>query len=149
MKRIVAVMFMILAIGLTGCGSNGTTVVDTEKQEVEVYEDDYIKVSYIEIFEEKSVQGACYLKFNVENKSDEKITVYPIDSYVNDSSVQMGSGVPMTIEPGKQSQNPFYIPYSNAGVENMDAIEKIELKLMLMNESSETIEETDVITVNK
>ena len=89
------------------------------------------------------------MKFNVENKSDEKITVFPMDSYVNDSSVQMGSGVPMTIVAGKRSQNPFIVPYSNAGVENMDAIEKIELKLMLMNESWKTIEETDVITVNK
>ncbi|MDP4152646.1 MAG: hypothetical protein Q8865_04270 [Bacillota bacterium] len=112
-----------------------------------LYEDKLIKITYCEIFEVPSIKGACYLRLLVENKSDKKITVYLKDAYVNDMATFMGSGVPMTIEMGKKSQQPFTFFYSNLDISKMSEIKNIQFKVWITDENTKTLEETGTLKV--
>ena len=130
------------ALGLdVGWDAETSTVVltdkdDTSNNEKVLLDNEIAKVSFIEIYEEEYLPGTCYLKLRVENKTDKKITVYTKDAYVNDTSVLLASGVPMVIEPGKASQNPFFFTYKNIGIDTKDAIQTIEFKLSFDNDES-------------
>lgn len=146
MKKIVLIIMLAFSLCLTACGGTETQPVaesSTEKTAIEtvLIDNDSVKVSFIEIFEEASIKDTCYLKLLVENKTSQKVTVYLKDAYVNDTSVQMLSGVPMDIEAGKKSQNPFIF----TGYEK-DDVESVEFKVWVVDESMNTIDETDTVT---
>ena len=152
------VMVLVLGMMLSGCDSSTTPSVDSTEQTAEVtsqsetkeevlFESDAMKVSFIEVFEAEGVAGAGYLRLKVENKTDKTVTVYPKDAYVNDTSVTLGSGVPMTLLPGKNSQAPFIIFYSNLGITSKDEIQKIELKLTFDDENYDMIAETETMVI--
>lgn len=155
MKKIFTlVVLIVMVMTMAGCVDNSTT---TEKpsspnenpvEEQVLWDSDSVKVSFIEIFEEPSISGVAYLRLKVENNTDKTVTVYPQDAYVNDTSTTLGSGVPMTLAPGKNSQAPFIIFYTNLGITSKDEIQKIEFKLSLEDESYDTIEETEVLVIN-
>lgn len=130
------------ALGLdVGWDAETSTVVltdknDTSNNEKVLLDNEIAKVSFVELYEEEYVPETCYMRLRVENKSDKKITVYPKDAYVNNTSILLASGVPMTIEPGKVSQNPFFFTYKNIGIDTKDAIQTIEFKLSFDNDES-------------
>lgn len=155
MKRakylIVAVLSMAILAFTAGCeipedassevsgsgessGSEGQVLVDN----------DVVKVIFTEIYEEPSIENACYLRWMVENKSDKKITVYLKDAYVNDTFVQMLSGIPMTIEPGKKSRIPYF--FTGYAIDNVNSL---EFKVWVKDENSSTLVETDPLTAIK
>lgn len=154
-------MVIVLALGLlvmSGCDSTTTSSGDSTDQTTAVtsqsetkdevlFESDDMKVSFIEVFEDANISGACYLRLKVENKTDKTVTVYPKDVYVNDTSVVLGSGVPMTLAPGKNSQAPFIIFYSNLGITSKDEIQKIEFRLTFDDENHDTIAETETMVI--
>jgi hypothetical protein len=60
----------------------------------------------------------------------------------------MGTGVPIVLEPGKNSQQPFFFGYGNLGITSKDEIEKIEFKVWLMdNDNYDTVVETESLIV--
>lgn len=156
MKKIFAlVVSLVMALMVSACGGSGSasssesssTNSNPVEEQVLVDNDD-IKVSFIEVFEEPSISGAAYLRLKVENKTDTTVTVYPKDVYVNDTSIILGSGVPMKLAPGKNSQAPFIIFYTNLGITSKDEITKIELKLTFDDENYDTIVETETMVIN-
>ena len=155
MKKFMAMLLMLGMLALTSCevasapSGDGTDTKPSESvAEVQVLVDDEnMKVSFIEVFEEPSISGAGYLRLKVENKTDKTVTVYPKDVYVNDTSTILGSGVPMTLAPGKNSQAPFIIFYSNLGITSKDEIQKIEFKLTFDDENYDTIAETETLVI--
>lgn len=158
MKKFLA---MVLAMGmlvLSGCMSTGTPSSEPnepnggdsseETKEQVLIDDENMKVSFIEIFEEPSISGVGYLRLKVENKTDKTVTVYPRDAYVNDTATTLGSGVAMKLAPGKNSQAPFIIFYGNLGITSKDEIEKIELRLTFDDENYDMIAETETLVID-
>lgn len=151
MKKVISVILVMLMCALAGCDTeapvNDSDTSAPEAQEQVLVDDDNIKVTFVEVFEEPSIAGAGYLRLKVTNKTDKTVTVYPKDAYVNDMAVTLGSGVPMTLAPSKSSQAPFIIFYSNIGISSKDEIEKIELKLTFDDENYDTIVETETLVI--
>lgn len=154
---IVAIVLVMCMLVLGGCDSSSTTDKPTEtsgQSESQVgteakvlIDNDIVKVSFVEIYEEPSLPGNCFLRLKVENKSDKTVTVSLKDSYVNDTAQMIGSGVPMTLAPGKNSQTPFFFGYTNLGISSKDEIEKIEFKVWLYDEDFDTVIETESLVV--
>lgn len=152
MKRFLAIMLVFGMLMLSGCGSMGVsgesnsdnTQKESESQgateEQVLVDNEAVKVTFMEIFEAPGLVGTCYLRLLVENKSDKTVTVSLKDSYVNDTAQMIGSGVPMTLAPGKNSQTPFFFGYGNLGISSKDEIEKIEFKVWLWDENFDTVE---------
>ena len=121
---------------------------NNDAQGTPIYEDDYIKASFIKIYEENAVQGAFYLQLRVENKSSENITVSLNQASVNGISTTIMSGVPMEIRPGNSSAQPFVIFTNNLGIASMKDVKDIEFSFYLMGDSANVIEETDIVTLS-
>ena len=158
MKKFMVIVLALGLLAMSGCDStttssgestDQTTAVtsQSETKEEVLFESDDMKVSFIEVFEDANISGAGYLRLKVENKTDKTVTVYPKDAYVNDTSVILGSGVPMTLAPWKNSQAPFIIFYSNLGITSKDEIQKIEFRLTFDDENHDTIAETETMVV--
>ncbi len=171
-KVFMVVLCCVVMVTLSACGSsedkdaktNDVTVEsdvsaksdDTKKATDEtkkaknpvVYEDDWIKVTFLDLYEIPGLEGTAYVQFEVKNKGDEKITVYPKDSYINDTQVTFGSGMPMEIDVGKKSKNAFFTNISYIGIESLDDIESIELKFRIVDDDYDTLEETDTFSVS-
>ena len=160
MKKFHGIVAIALVAGLlilSGCGDSSTTETPTETSgqgesqsgtEAKVLIDnDIVKVTFVEIYEEPSLPGNCFLRLKVENKSDKTVTVSLKDSYVNDTAQMIGSGVPMTLAPGKNSQTPFFFGYTNLGISSKDEIEKIEFKVWLFDDNFDTVIETESLVV--
>lgn len=112
-----------------------------------LYQDDMITVSYVKIFEEPSIADTCYLQLLVENNTDQAITVYPKDSSVNGTMTPFLSGVPMTIEAGKNSQQPFFFTYSNLSIDKMADVKDLEFKVWVTDKDTNTLLETGALKI--
>ena len=158
-KKILAVVALAMVMMASGCGGStstsesagatgSTSSIENPVTEQVLWDGENVKVSFIEIFEYDYLPGTCYVKLKVENKSDKTITVYPKDAYANDTSIILGSGMPMKLAPGKQSQTPFFFAYTNLGITSKDEIQKIEFKMWFDDENYDTVEETDNLVIN-
>ena len=141
------VLTMVACGGSTSTSSSSSTPTTTNPVEQVLWDSENVKVSFIEIFEVDYIESTCYLRLKVENHTDKTVTVYPKDAYVNDSSIILGSGVPMELDPGKNSQSPFIIHYANIGITSKDEIQKIEFKLTFRDDSFDTVVETDNLVI--
>lgn len=132
----------------TNGGTEDQNQGDSQSTKEQVLVDnDVVKVTFIEIFEMPELVNTCYLRLKVENKTDKTVTVYLKETYVNDMAQMMGTGVPITLAPGKSSQQPFFFGYGNLGITSKDEIQKIELKVWLMDDNSDTVVETESLVV--
>lgn len=161
MKKFRVIIGLILVLSmlvLSACAStdipsdnpNVNPNEDNSPSDIEqvLFENDKVKVTFIEIFEMPELVGNCYLRLKVENKSDRTVMVSLKDSYVNDTVQMMGTGVPIILAPGKNSQQAFFFGYGNLGITSKDEIEKIEFKVWLMdNTNYDTVVETDSLVV--
>ena len=158
MKKIKVILVMLMAICLMvigGCGGTGTSSNESgkdkpsgETNEQVLFEDDNVKVSFIEIFEMPELVGTCYVRLKVENKSSKTVNVSLKDTYVNDIAQMMGTGLPIVLESGKTSQQPFFFGYGNLSIDSKDEIRKIEFKVWLTdNGNYDTVVETDTLVV--
>ena len=154
MKKFFAIVLALSMLALSGCSGVSTPSVTTpnttpsESDPQVLVDDENMKVSFIEVFEEPSISGAGYLRLKVENKTDKTVTVYPKDVYVNDTSIILASGVAMKLAPGKNSQAPYIIFYTNLGITSKEEIEKIEFKLTFDDENHDTIAETETLVID-
>lgn len=96
MKKILSILCAaVLILGMTGCGST-SSISDTSEESTEqvIYEDEYVKATYLGVSD-------TIMSVSLENKSDEEITVLPMDSSVDGTMKQFTSGTLATIQPGK------------------------------------------------
>lgn len=111
-------------------------------------DDDFVKVSFIEVFEEPSIEGVFYFRLCVENKTEKTVTIYLEDSSVNKVSTLALSGIPMTIQPGSKSLTPFFFSYKSLDISSIDELEEISFRVNVKNdETFEEIETTDFLTI--
>ena len=151
MKRILlAVVILSVVIFTIGCSTGETSDNgSSEILEQVLVDNDVVKVTYLKLFEEPSIPETCYIQLKVENKSDKTLTIYPKDAYVNGTSVVIGSGIPMELVTGKNSQTPFFFTYKNLGITSIDEIQNVEFKIWAMDEDFETVIETDVLKIER
>lgn len=155
---IIAMIAMIaVIIGSDDGSTTATSDIETSTSQTEkkdypvIYEDNYVKVSYIKVFSDETVdqyvEGVAYLQLRVENKSKQTFTVSMTKAAINGMSTTIGSGLPMTILPGNSSEQPFILFTKNTGVSNADDIEKLQFSLYLFDENINSIEETKNISI--
>lgn len=99
MKKILSILCAaMLVFGLTACEDTSsvsdTQEVSEESTEQVIYEDEYIKATYLGVAD-------TIMTVSLENKSDEEITVLPMDSSIDGTMKQFTSGTLATIQPGK------------------------------------------------
>ena len=152
------VLMVVLCVMLVMCGCSPETSTDVstdnavtesqESMEQVLIDNDNVKVTFKELYEEDSVPDTCYVRLDVENKSGKKVTVYPEETYVNDMAAMLCSGVPMVLDVDKSSQTPFFFTYKNLNIKSKDEIEKIEFKLRLEDEDYNSVFESDELIIN-
>ena len=158
MKKFFVVVIALSMAMLCGCDLTDTSIdvpSDTtsavESTEVatltELYEDDNVKISFVEIFETPDIPGICYVRLKIENKSDKTVTAYLTDTYVNDTAQLMGTAVPIVLAPGKNSLQPYFFGYGNLGISSKDEIKKIEFKVWVTDDNNETVVKTENLVV--
>lgn len=110
-------------------------------------EDEFVRIIYNGSGMAEFVDGTAYLYFQVDNLSDQEFTVYPMDSYVNDTVILLGSAVPATVAADKSYSYPLIAAYSGIGIESYDDLNTLETKFWLMAEDGSTLEELGPFTV--
>ena len=86
------------------------------------------------------------MNLQIENKSENtEEWIYLDDVYVDDVKCSVGTGVPVTISPGKKANGTFII-FSE---DSLPDVESIEFKVVVAdNETMETVEESSTISIS-
>lgn len=144
MKKLIIILLTIgVIMGLSACTDSKTDENnDGEKPKV-IYEDEYIKVTSQGFKKDDStgVELAMFL-VNIENKTDEEITVLPMDSSVDDNMVQFTSGMPAIVQGKKKISQAW-------GIGKDLPKEKVQLSLSICDSGMSELKRTDILTVNK
>ena len=140
----VIILFGVLVLAALASKPAGDAV---KPQERVLAEDAYIRITYTGAGEAAGVPGAATVNFRVENLSDQEFTVYPVDSYVNDTAVMLTSGVPATVAPGKSYVYPWVLSYAAVGIESYGDLKDLETCFELMAEDGSVLEELGPFTV--
>lgn len=157
MRKFWLIGSLVIMLCLTACGSGSATTEPPAEtgsatgedvvEELPIYEDDLITVTFKGLSELDGID-ATYLNLNVVNHGEQQITVYLKDGYVNDLMVTVGSGVPMTIEAGKQANNAFILMHGTSGdFPALVDITEVGFKLWVVDENTDTLLDTDTIVV--
>lgn len=110
-------------------------------------DDSLVRITYTGSGEAAGVAGAATVNFRIENLSDQEFTVYPVDSYVNDTAVLLTSGVPATVAPGKSYVYPWVLSYAAIGIESYGDLKDLETGFEIMAEDGSVLEELGPFTV--
>lgn len=117
-----------------------------------VYEDEYIKASFIKVYDDELVDlttnGVSYMQLLVENKCDKSFTVGFTNAALNGMSTTFGSALPVTILPGNSSKQPFILFTTNTGINSAEEINKIQFQFYLLDENGHALDQTETITIN-
>ena len=122
--------------------NNSSDTSDEDDGQV-VYEDDVLKATFKKV---KDVSGNLGFIFLLENKSDAEITVYAVDTSVNDAMVTFASGTPATIQAGKHMTQTWIANPELVGIESVSEITSFELSFSYDDLESQT--ETIVINLD-
>ena len=79
----------------------------------------------------------------VENKTDEAITFYPMNSSVDGNMVTVSSGIPLDLKPKTKGVNSFFFNYTSVA-SNISELSRIEFSGMMMTESGDTVYTEDI-----
>lgn len=101
MKKILLILSVVALVTFACVSCGGTDVPTTEdiNKDYVIYENDTLKAVYKGI---SDMSGIIVMTVSLENKSDEEITVLPLDSSVDDTMVLFTSGMMATIQGGKK-----------------------------------------------
>lgn len=119
-----------------------------DKKDKVIYEDEQFKVTFMGLEDDTFEIGMFYTRMKVENNSDNEILVVFDEAYVNDTSIQLISGFPLDLQPGKNAvaSNGFY--YTDKGFDKLKDIKKMEFRIIFKNgDTLENILETDNIVL--
>lgn len=145
-KVLTALCVALLAFSLTACGTTDTDESVSDSSQTEslsiataeqvIYEDDYLKATYKGVSE---TSGVIVMTVALENKSDEEITVLPMDSSVDGTMVQFTSGTLATIQAGKT--------FNQGWILSSMPTEEIEFSMSICDSDMSEILQTDVLTI--
>lgn len=141
---------VVAAVGIGGVIGQMRSSADepVETQALVLAEDEYIRLTYTGAEAAPGLDGVALVSFRVDNLSDQEFTVYPANSYVNDTAVLLTSGMPVTVAPGKSYVYPWTLAYSALGIESYDDLETLETEFQLWAEDGSVLEELGPFTVD-
>ena len=150
-NRVFAVILVLcLAVGLAGCVLGASQPIATQAPALEpIYEDGFVKVSFIELFDAEGVSGVSYLRLLVVNKTDQKISIIPTDASVNKYQTMLMSGTMMEIKADEKSQNPFIISHANIDANSASEIQSVEFIMQILNDDMDEIGRTGMIAIER
>lgn len=122
--------------------ANQTSAKSSQAETKPIYEDDYLSVSFVKKYDVPGMDGEFFFSIKAENKSKKEIGVYLKDVYINDTMVQVGSGVPLNLLPGKNNTHSFFGKYEGTGISKASEIKKIGFKIWVTDKDTNTIETT-------
>lgn len=140
---------VVAAVGIGGVIGQMRSSADepVETQALVLAEDEYIRLTYTGAEAAPGLDGVALVSFRVDNLSDQEFTVYPANSYVNDTAVLLTSGVPATIAAGKSYVYPWSLSYAGIGIESYEALVELETKFQLWASDGSVLEEIGPFTV--
>jgi hypothetical protein len=128
-----------LGLGVNWDGATNTVNLTHDEASASgtvLYDENNIKATFLRIYEEPSISGVFYLQLLIENNSDKKIMVALNDASVNGCSTTIMSGVPMEINTGDQSKQPFIISYKNLDASELSEVKNIMFSMCVYDDSN-------------
>ena len=138
MKKLLLVLILLVCV-LMGCGSETNSQLseeDTQNEGIVIYEDDFLKATYVGVAE---TSGVAVMTVSLENKTESEITVLPMDSSVDGTTVQFTSGTIATIQGGKTFNQRWII--------GSMPTEVIKFSMSICDKDMSELVKTDILTV--
>ena len=123
---------MTPSIGYT----DDTPTIGTENNSQPLIDNDFVTVTFVDVFESPGIDSVFYLQLEVKNKTEKTVWVSLQDSSVNDYMAMAMSGVPTIIEPGKISTNPVFFSYASTSITSLDELTHIEFSVNVSDNDS-------------
>lgn len=143
----IAIAAVVGSSGGADTPASGSPAGEPQAQAQVLIEDELVRITYEGSEAISGLDGMAYAYFRVENLSGQEFTVYPMDSYANDTVVLLTSGVPATIAAGKSYVYPWSLSYAGIGIESYEALEELETKFWLVADDGSTLETVGPFTV--
>ena len=153
MRKLIALgLVLLLSVLISACtidSTTNTTYNDTsEETSMNIYADENISVDFITI-SNSAVDGNFELYIKTQNNTGKNITVYLKDVTLNDSVVEVGSGVPCDIAAGTSRTHGFFGRLDLAGISSAEKVEKITFKVWVVDDNFDTIITTTDLVIEK
>lgn len=149
MRKFKVLLFLVLVLFLTSCSSTETDSAEPAKQENEetvVFTGDSATVTYHGCSEQKAVSGCFYVNLQIENTSENtEEFIYLYDVYVDDVKCNTGTGIPVTVAPGKKANGAFIVFTDKA----LCDVAAIEFQVVIAdNGTMKTVEESETVSLS-
>ncbi|RDY21432.1 hypothetical protein [Criibacterium bergeronii] len=133
MKKILSMLLIIFLMGTLVACDDSESVSEQKVTENVIFENNTLKATYTGISE----QGVMLVR--LENKTENEITVLPMDSSVDGTMIQFSSGTLATIQGNKI--------FNQGWIIGSVPKENIEFKMSVLDEQMKEIFITDVIQI--
>lgn len=163
-KSSVLIFAFILCLTMEGCNRNSiisesdisesesmeaSDIAETSEADEQIlFEDEFVKITFVELTEDLLIHDAGRLTLRAQNKSDQQIIVMPVDAYADGQPIKMGSGTRMIIEAGGSSERSYFFSYADLNIIGVGQIDSFELKLSILDSNEEEIGETEVFVIH-
>lgn len=148
MKKYLYLVFSFMLLGLCSCTSPSESKQSTTETSVQtIYKDQYVEVKFEGVGELPSIDGMSAINLTLKNLGDEEITVLFMDSSANGTMVQFVSGVPATMQGGKEIAHTLSFNNETAGISDYSEIDKLEFSLSVNDANFSEISRSELLTV--
>lgn len=148
MKKYLYLVFSFMLLGLCSCTvSSESEQPTTETSAQTIYKDQYVEVKFEGVGELPSIDGMSAINLTLKNLGDEEITVLFMDSSVNGTMVQFVSGVPATMQGGKEIVYTLSFNNETAGISDYSEIDELEFSLSVNDTNFAEISRSELLTV--
>ena len=148
MKKYLYLVFSFMLLGLCSCTvSSESELPTTETSAQTIYKDQYVEVKIEGVGELPSIDGMSAINLTLKNLGDEEITVLFMDSSVNGTMVQFVSGVPATMQGGKEIVYTLSFNNETAGISDYSEIDELEFSLSVNDANFAEISRSELLTV--
>lgn len=148
MKKYLYLVFSFMLLVLCSCAVPSESEQSiTETSEQAIYKDQYVEVKFEGVGELPSIDGVSAINLALKNLGDEEITVLFMDSSVNGTMVQFVSGVPATMQGGKEIVYTLSFNNEIAGISDYSEIDELEFSLSVNDTNFSEISRSELLTV--
>lgn len=148
MKKYLYLVFSFMLLVLCSCAVPSESEQSiTETSEQAIYKDQYVEVKFEGVGELPSIDGMSAINLALKNLGDEEITVLFMDSSVNSTMVQFVSGVPATMQGGKEIVYTLSFNNEIAGISDYSEIDELEFSLSVNDTNFSEISRSELLTV--
>ena len=149
MRYFKVLLFVVLVLGLTSCAPADTPGEETaqkEQEETVIFTGDSAAVTYTGCTAQQAVSGCFYVNLQIENTSENtEEWIYLDDVYVDDVKCNTGTGIPVTVAPGKKVNGPFIVFTETA----LSDVKSLEFKVVIAdNGTMKAVEKSDTLTIS-